>query len=70
MRFYLSSFHAKITVGSDNFLVVLARATFGDWEKSVIGDFLAARKARLWVKAVCALGNKSRGEKKLAADSW
>ena len=58
MRFYLSSFHAKITVGSDNFLVVLARATFGDWEKSVIGDFL------------CALGNKSRGEKKLAADSW
>lgn len=34
MRLYLSSFHAKITIGGRDigpfFLVVLARATFGD----------------------------------------
>lgn len=29
----------------------------------MIQDFLAAGKARLWVKVVCALGNESRGEK-------
>lgn len=51
MRFYLSSFHAKLTVGDKDtglfFLLVLARVTFEERERLIIEPqykILAARE--------------------------